>query len=327
MIETAVVGCGGIGRKHALAWKEIKGVDIKYCVDVDKNLAQQLATEVGGIAVTNIDNISETVKIVSVATFPSSHYDVVKKLLEMNKHVFCEKPLTMNYEEGKQVEKISQEKRLKLGVGFKMRYEPLFKKAKELIVRLGKIYQVQTGKIQPYPDKSWMSETGVFFELSIHDFDLVHFIVNTKPVEVLDVQYSMKLGWEKPDGFQVHIKYEQDILGSLCGLYVKNIKWTGRDFYMWIAGENGYLQIDRGDRLVLHTDEIEMFQVSQNPDTFKLQLEDFLNCVINNTDVPVSANDGNLATWVVCECEKNIKKKNSSNKGEVRDNAKVNRQN
>lgn len=306
MIEVSVVGCGTIGRAHALAWSEIKEVKLGYLIDLNINRVKKLSSEVNAIALSDISDIPNSTKIVSVATPPSSHFSIVKKLLSMNKHVFCEKPLTTTYKEGRILEKIALQKGLKLGVGFKMRYEPIFIKAKQLIGKLGRIYQVQTHKIQSIHNKPWLSETGAMLELSVHDFDLVHFILNVKPRKIKSVLFSKRLGWEKPDGFQIEILYEKGIMGSLCGLYTENITWTGRDFSMWIAGENGYLQVDRFDRIVLHTKKIEEFKfdINHRPNTFILELKEFLDCVIHNKKEPITPEDANLTTWIVCESER-----------------------
>ena len=75
---------------------------------------------------------------------------------------------------------------------------------------------------------------------------------------------------------------------------------------MWIAGENGYLQVDRFDRIVLHTKKIEEFKfdINHSPNTFILELKEFLDCVIHNKKEPITPEDANLTTWIVCESER-----------------------
>lgn len=84
----------------------------------------------GKILEKNLQNISEIVFIskkeeeytpqlknidwVFIATPDQTHYSVVKKCLNYNVNVFCEKPLTLTYKESKNLYKLSEEKKLKL---------------------------------------------------------------------------------------------------------------------------------------------------------------------------------------------------------------------
>ena len=301
MKSVAVVGCGSIGAAHAAAWQKVSGASLDCCMDNDVENARRLAGETGSVALDNIRALPGSVDIVSVTTPPSTHYEITKYLLENGLHVFCEKPLTMNLTRGEELGRLAEKKKLKLGVGFKMRYEPAFQKAKECAGRLGKIYQVQTYKIQrhaPYADKPWISETGALFELSIHDFDLVHYILGTRPVEILDARFSHRLGWKKPDGFQMHVRYENDAMGSLCGLYTENVVTRQQDFSLTAAGRNGDMLIVRNHGVRLRTDSIEFFEETGRPDTFALELRDFLDCVLTGDPVPIGAREANDATWV-----------------------------
>lgn len=50
------------------------------------------------------------VDIVYIATPHTFHYDYIKKALNANKHVFCEKAITVNARQFDEVEKLAQEK-------------------------------------------------------------------------------------------------------------------------------------------------------------------------------------------------------------------------
>lgn len=57
-----------------------------------------------------INSISEDTEWVFVATPPSTHYDIVKEYLQKEKNVFCEKPLTLNYNSSLELINLAKEK-------------------------------------------------------------------------------------------------------------------------------------------------------------------------------------------------------------------------
>ncbi len=303
MIQIAVVGCGAIGNAHAAAWNKVPGARLAYCVDTDAARAAATAQKHGAQALTRLADLPPEVGVVSMTTQPAAHYPLVRELLAAGKHVFCEKPLTLHHAEGRELGQLAERRGVKLGVGFKMRYEPIFQKARELVPALGRIYQVQTHKVQAFGNQPWLGATGAMFELSVHDFDLIHYLLGTSPRRVVAARASRRLGWAREDGFALQVEYENGAFGALGGLYVEQITWTGRDFSLWIAGENGYLQIDRADRIVLHRDRVEEFRFDPKdaPNAFVMELTDFLASVESGGPEPIGAEAANATTWIVEE--------------------------
>ena len=103
-----------------------------------KESAEAAAYEFGGKAYTDIKEITEKLDLVSITTPPNAHYKVVMEMINKKTPIFCEKPITMNVMEAKNIVMASQESRVPVGVGFKMRYEPVFVKAREYIGEIGK---------------------------------------------------------------------------------------------------------------------------------------------------------------------------------------------
>jgi hypothetical protein len=49
-----------------------------------------------------------------IATPPQTHYNIVKEYIEKNKNIFCEKPLTLDYNSSKELIELANEKKVKL---------------------------------------------------------------------------------------------------------------------------------------------------------------------------------------------------------------------
>lgn len=70
-----------------------------------------------------------------IATPHAFHYDYIKKALNANKHVFCEKAITVNARQFDEVEKMAKEKGLILTEGFTLIICPSIKKSLILLSR------------------------------------------------------------------------------------------------------------------------------------------------------------------------------------------------
>ena len=302
-MKVAIVGCGGIGAAHARAYQQIEGVTIDAFVDPNLDAARKHANDFGGRAVPSIDDIIGQVDAVSVTTPPHLHYAVTLPLLEAGLHVFSEKPLTMEPKQGLDLVNLAATKGLTLMTGFKMRFEPVFAKARELAPRLGRIHHLSTLKMQPFASRGpndWRPAVGAMYELSIHDFDLIHHICRMTPVAVYAAKLDHKFGWEREDGFSLIVEYDNGATGCLGGSYQPNAKWFGRDFTLCIAGENGLMRVERPDRVCLHLDEFEVHEVDAggaNP--FVAELGNFCDVVAGRARPIIDPMAGVLTTALV----------------------------
>ena len=123
-----------------------------------KNLARNLydLKVLNGICDNNLDNLDKYKSIykdinyfssieellnsdidaVVIATPAITHGSLVKKALNAKKHVFVEKPLCLDYEEGLELKKIAKNHNLKLMVGHLLLYHPAFISLKEVFNNL-----------------------------------------------------------------------------------------------------------------------------------------------------------------------------------------------
>lgn len=314
MLKIAVVGCGGIGMTHARTLNEIDGVSIEFCVDLDIDKAEKAAEICAGRALDSIEKIPDYIDGVTVATQPMAHYKITKSLLEKRFNVFCEKPLTMETETCKELAALAKKNKCVLMVGFKMRYEPVFRKAKELLPQIGKLISVSAVKQQPYsakPENNWFPKVGAMFELSVHDFDLIHWIADIKPEKILYSKLSHRFGWEKEDAFYLTVQYSDGILGQLQGMYALENQFMFRDFSATFLGEKGYLRIERPDKVILHTDEYSTHEVDPGKvNAFAEELKHFCNVIQGKEKNILTAEAGINATFIADEAFKLSNKEN-----------------
>lgn len=276
MFKVAVIGCGGIGNAHANSWKQVDGVELVGVVDLLEDKARQSAEKFGCGWFTDMNALPSDLDAVSVVTPPRGHYPVARAMLEKGLNVYCEKPLTLVPEQGEELDRLATAKGKVLSVGFKMRFEPIFIKAKELVEEVGPIRSIVTTKQQKFndrPEGQWVKSTGAMYELSIHDFDLVSYITGLHPEKVLAAKLTHRRGWEKEDAFNAIVQYDNGAIANLQGMYCDDTTFCYRDLTITILGENGYMRIERPDRIVMHTSEYKVIDIpNASINTFVVEL-------------------------------------------------------
>jgi predicted dehydrogenase len=209
----------------------------------------------------------------------------------------------MDIEQAKLMVKKSEETGIPVGVGFKMRNEAVFAKAKELIGEVGKILSVTVVKNQPQspnPAKAWVKETGCMYELSVHDYDLIHYIMGAYPVTV-SAKLGYRHGWNREDQAYLTVEYDNGAVGLLNSTYTTTASWTYQDISITFVGENGYMRVERPNRIVLATKTQRVVDVEplDGEEPFRIELEGFVNSLIEKTEFRPDVHDGAITTLLV----------------------------
>ena len=135
VLKTAVIGCGFIGKKRAMALSN--KYELVSCFDINKVKSSKFATEFSVILCDNVDDIflNKDIDLVIVATLHDSLASLTLKALEAGKHVLVEKPAGKNFKELEPIINYLKNSNLKVKVGFNHRYHRAILKAKELVLQ------------------------------------------------------------------------------------------------------------------------------------------------------------------------------------------------
>ena len=116
VFKVGLIGCGHIAETYFRAQKYFNNIKIIKCADINKNAAKKCASEYGikSLSVNELLKDKE-VEIILNLTIPKAHYEIAKKALLHNKHVYSEKPMSINLKDGKELLKLSKKKRLYIG--------------------------------------------------------------------------------------------------------------------------------------------------------------------------------------------------------------------
>lgn len=130
MLKVAVVGTGNIGRLHAECYRDHADTELVAVCDLMPEKARAFADEFGGRAYGTVEEMlrSEDVDAVSVSTGGvengSHHFEPTMQALEAGKAVLCEKPISNNIEEARQMVAKAKEKNAPFGINLNHRFTP-----------------------------------------------------------------------------------------------------------------------------------------------------------------------------------------------------------
>lgn len=127
-LRTAVIGTGFMGRVHLEALRRVEFVDIVAIAGRELASAKRLGAGFG--VETAVEDYREllddaTINAVHICTPNASHYQMAKDALLADKHVLCEKPLSVSVEEAKELVDLAQERSLRNCVCHNLRYYPM----------------------------------------------------------------------------------------------------------------------------------------------------------------------------------------------------------
>ena len=196
-----IAGYGFIGKVHALSYLNLPffykpipanlkmvGVCSVPIADANEGLEQagfEFATEDYRDLIKRSD-----IDIIEVCTPNYIHKDIIIDALAAGKHINCEKPLTMNLSEAKEIlDAAKAHPELIFQMCFEYRYVPAIMRAKQLIEEgfLGRVYSLRAaylhaGNSDPKRPIYWKIQKkycggGSLYDLGPHIIDLIRFLI------------------------------------------------------------------------------------------------------------------------------------------------------
>lgn len=160
-LRVGVVGCRGIGTKHATSHKEDPLAELVAVCDVIKARADELAAKLGVKAYYSLTEMlaKEELDIVDVCTGGLEnggwHFEPTMEALRAGKHVLCEKPISNDIEEARQMVRLARDKNLYFGVNLNHYFTKPAEQAMQLI-KDGKIGEIVYCHLRMgFPGSEW----------------------------------------------------------------------------------------------------------------------------------------------------------------------------
>jgi myo-inositol 2-dehydrogenase/D-chiro-inositol 1-dehydrogenase len=191
-IRVGIIGAGRIGKIHTDNLLRLPQVEVIAVSDLFAGPELEAwAAERGIEQVVTDSNVliaNPDIDAVFICSSTDTHVPLIKQAAKAGKHIFCEKPVSMDITQTEEALEIVREAGVKLQIGFNRRFDHNFKRVREH-VQGGTIGQPHIVKITsrdpnpPHPDYIKVSG-GIFMDMMIHDFDMARFVTNSEVEEV-----------------------------------------------------------------------------------------------------------------------------------------------
>ncbi|MBT5506165.1 MAG: inositol 2-dehydrogenase [Flammeovirgaceae bacterium] len=193
-IKIGIIGIGRMGQIHLdNLIQKFSEVEVVAISDINVEVRQWAAKyNISKFYSDYQDLISnQQVNTVVICSPTNQHAENIIAAAQAGKNIFCEKPMDLSMQTAMRVLQIVEKTGVKFMLGFNRRFDPNFMKIKSLIDE-GKVGEPQIVKITsrdpaPPPIDYIKSSGGMFLDMTIHDFDMARFMVNSEVKSIFAV--------------------------------------------------------------------------------------------------------------------------------------------
>jgi len=273
-IRVSVIGVGFWGRNHARVFSELEGVTLESVYDVKFDVAKSIADRYGCRAAESLDDAIRCSDAVTICTPTSTHFEVAKRVLELEKPLLIEKPITAKSSEALELIKKADEKNLLLMVGHIERFNMGFKRICDLIKRgkLGELISIRTKRVSG--GSARILDVGVMLDLAIHDLDLIMALTGSAPSYIYSIAGSKYSPNE--DYVYVMLSMENDVQAYIEASWLTKRKIR----IMEVTGSEGIAELNfLSQEVTVKLGEEEFKLTGMWVEPLKLELENFVKSI------------------------------------------------
>ena len=317
-----VLGVGEMGRRHAENLRRlVPEARLVAVADVAAARARQVADELE--IEHSFGSLEEMlghkeIQSVLIATPDKFHAQAVQTAAAAGKDILCEKPLALTIEDARAALQAVERSKVRLQLGFMRRYDPAYAAAFKRI-EAGEIgtpvifKSVGRDKDEP-PMAAYQSGVNgmVFYNNTIHDFDLARWVMRDEVTEV----HSYTTVAIRPEVARyndvvasvVNLRFSQGAIGNVES-YVQAV--YGYDVRTEIVGSKGSIFVGtlnetpvtfltaRGSNQMIADHFLTRFA-----DAYLLEVRDFVETILADTAPKVTGLDGLKALEIAVAAEK-----------------------
>lgn len=327
MIKIAVIGIGHLGRLHVKNLKEIEkernDIQVTGIFDTDSEKLNKTAEEFSVKTFKSVDEAINSNDAVILVTPTTTHFELAKKIIEKNKNIFIEKPVTETIPEAEELMKLSKDKEIKIQVGHIERFNPAVLALDKY--NLNPLF-IETHRLSQFNPRG--TDVSVIQDLMIHDIDIILKMVNS-PVERIDAN-GVAILTDKIDIANARIRFKNGCVANITASRISQNKMRK----MRVFQKNAYISIDFLQNLseVFHLEESDgntgfsfaSFDIGNNKkivyeratvediNPMKYELNKFFDSIRDNTEPVVNLEEGKraleVAEYVIREVENSLTK-------------------
>lgn len=334
----AILGAGRIGMLHAenLA-TAVPGLTLKKIAD-PVPAAIDRARERFGVEVEEDWRVAvqdPEVDAVIICSPTDQHAEQIRESATAGKHIFCEKPIARDLESIDELLVHAEEQGVKFQTGFNRRFDRNFAALRNRILggEIGDLWMLKITSRDPEPPPlSYLQDSGgLFFDMTIHDFDMARFLAGAEIQEV--TAYGSALVSEETkeagdiDTALITLKFENDVLAQIDNCrqatygFDQRIEAHGRSGMLLADNERADM-VTYADSSGFHRRPSPSFFLERYQDSYVRELESFRDALAGEP-VAISGLDGRQAVLVAAAADKSLRERRTVTLEEVAQDMKV----
>jgi myo-inositol 2-dehydrogenase/D-chiro-inositol 1-dehydrogenase len=310
-IHVGLIGAGRIGRVHAenLVYR-IPEAELVAVSDVFVEAADKLAAELGvPTACRDHRRILEdkSIDAVLICSSTDTHARFIEEAAQAGKQIFCEKPIALDLAAIDEALAVVEQAGVKLMIGFNRRFDPNFRRAREVVAAGGigepHLLRITSRDPAPPPIEYVRVSGGIFLDMTIHDFDMARFLMGCEVESIYaagGVLVDPAIGQAGDvDTAVITLHFAGGALGvidnSRQAIY-------GYDQRVEVFGSGGVVSADNAypntatvsDARHVHRDLPLNFFMERYTESYVNEMQAFVDCIVNDMPPPVTGLDGRV---------------------------------
>lgn len=291
-VRVASLGIGWWSNVLADAVKRSSEIEIVSCYTRSEDKRQDFSEKYNCRAASSYEEIlaDDSIQGIINTTPNNIHYETTKAAAEAGKHVFLDKPITVNVADGLATAKVCEDAGVILSVGFQRRRENHFRWIKKEIEagHFGKLVQaegnISRDRVGQFEPGHWRYQAehmpgGVMLQIGSHYLDVLEMLMG--PVVQVSAQTAqLVLPGDNPDVANIILEHETGALSSLTASYA-----SASEYYMLnIYGKeaSAYYDLFGGLRYLKRGETGSTPVQCEKNDTIVEELNEFAECIRGN---------------------------------------------
>ncbi len=305
-----LIGAGRWGKNHLRVFHRLGA--LAAVAEADERLRDEIKKNYPGIRTyrNHLDALDDPgLSAAVVATPAPTHFGISRAVLEADKDLLVEKPMTISIEEAKTLNTIADSKGSIVMVGHLLLFKPAVRKMIESIRAglIGDIYYIsmcraKLGKVR--------REENVLWSFAPHDIAVLLKLVNS-PVKSVTAAGKAALQPEVADDVHLHIVFQNKVQAHVHLSWL----WPEDERKTVIVGSQGMLTYDEHENKIWHhqkgvNPDLSVYNQGRSEviftdrDALEEEARHFLQCINERTEPLANGRDGQKVIEVLVQADR-----------------------
>ena len=308
-IGVGIIGTGRIGKLHIEhLTQHIPEAELITLCGLDPSDIESLSKQFNVPKATNdyTELLADPqIEAVLVASATDTHVEISQAAARAGKHVFCEKPISLDLGQIDETLAIVEKAGVKFQVGFNRRFDASFMRVREAVAsgEIGEphIMRITSRDPEPPPIEYVKVSGGIFLDMTIHDFDMARYLIGDEVVEVYaagGVRVDPQIGEVGDiDTTVITLRFQNGVIATIDNSreavygYDQRVEVFGSKGMLTVANPLTNTVTFRGSEGT-HAASPPYFFVERYKPAFLSELQAFFACIQEDTTPPVTGEDG-----------------------------------